>query len=269
MFNSVRTALFALIAGMAAPAFAEVVNAPAMVVRESQPQSEIAPQERLAKADSYRFSGAPIKTITHVHEYKHDKLQKTQIYEVFSKPGKGSLAVFKSAAQAGQKVLMQDDKFWIFMPNSRQPLRISPLQKLLGDASVGDLATLSWSENYRAILAEESLEAKESINEREILLDLEAQAKGVSYYRILLVLDRGDNFPLRAKFFMKSGKLAKVATFNRGEVNQQPWVTEMTFENDVVKNEKTVMQVISAENREIPDKIFNPSFLVRSNIEDV
>lgn len=226
-------------------------------------------EQRLQQADTYRFSGSATKTVTHVHEYKKGLLQKTQVYEVFTKPGKGSLAVFKSAAEAGQKVLMQEEKFWIFMPKTRQPLRISPMQKLLGDASVGDLATLSWSQNYQASLVDEKTKSENGVSVGEVAMDLHAATKGVSYDRIFLVVDSTDNFPLRAKFYMKSGKLAKVAVFTRGELNNQPWVTEMAFENSVVDNEKTVMQVVSSDYMDIADKIFNPSFLVRNNLENI
>ena len=224
---------------------------------------------RLEQADAYRFPSRATKTVTHVHEYKQGELQKTQIYEVFSKPGKGSLAVFKSAAQAGQKVLMQDGKFWIFLPKTRQPLRISPMQKLLGDASVGDLATLSWTQGYKASLLDEKTIAENNVSLTEVALNLNAVGKGVSYSRIILILDRSDNFPVRAKFFLKSGKLAKIATFTKGELNNQPWVIGMEFENSVVEGEKTVMQVISADYIDIEDKIFNPSFLVRANLENI
>ena len=222
-------------------------------------------ENRLREADSYRFSPSPTKTITYVHEYEQEELEKTQVYEVFTKPGKGSLAVFKSASQAGQKVLMQDEKFWIFMPKTRRPIRISPMQKLLGDAAVGDLTTLSWSESYTAELADSSEQNNQS-NEGEVELRLTAKIKGVSYQKIDLVVDSETNFPLRAKFFLKSGKLAKVASFVQGELNEKYWVTEMVLENSVVGNKKTVMQTVSAEAVDIPDKFFNPSFLVRNNL---
>ncbi|MCW8876455.1 MAG: outer membrane lipoprotein-sorting protein [Kangiellaceae bacterium] len=235
---------------------------PAKVIREAKIQTV---ENRLQQADSYRFSLSPTKTVTYVHEYEQEKLEKTQVYEVFTKPGKGSLAVFKSASQAGQKVLMQDEKFWIFMPKTRRPIRISPMQKLLGDAAVGDLTTLSWSESYSAEFVESKVE-REAKESDEIELRLTAKIKGVSYQKIDLVVNSETNFPIRAKFYLKSGKLAKVANFIRGELNEKFWVTEMILENSVVGSRKTVMQTVSAETVDIPDKFFNPSFLIRNNL---
>ena len=45
----------------------------------------------------------------------------------------------QSPAEKGQKVLMLGDDFWLLMPDSQRPLRITPMQKLLGDASTGDI----------------------------------------------------------------------------------------------------------------------------------
>lgn len=224
-------------------------------------------QQRLQAADQYRFSPHAGKTLTQVQEFKQGKLQKTELYAVYSKPGKGSLAVFQSPAQAGQKVLMQADNFWIFLPKTRQPLRISPLQKLIGDASVGDLANQSWHQAYQATLAS-AADLPEPLQSGEVALWLDASAAGVSYQRILLVLSEQDNFPLRAWFYLKSGKLAKAAVFERGELANRPWVTRMTFENSMLAGSKTVLQVTSTTVMPLEDKIFNPAFLVRNNVED-
>lgn len=232
-----------------------------------QPVQAASFQQRLQAADQYRFAEESGKTLTEVQEFKQGKLTKTEQYAVYSKPGKGSLAVFLSPAQAGQKVLMQGENFWIFLPKTRQPLRISPLQKLIGDASVGDLANQSWSEAYQATSAS-ATDLPTPLAAHELALWLDASQPGVSYQRILLVLAAEDNFPLRAWFYLKSGKLAKAVTFERGELANRPWVTRMTFENSMLAGSKTVMQLTSANALALDDKIFNPAFLIRNNVED-
>jgi len=224
-------------------------------------------QQRLQMADQYRFSAQSIKTLTEVQEFKQGQLSKTELYAVYSKPGKGSLAVFQSPAQAGQKVLMQGENFWIFMPKTRQPLRISPLQKLIGDASVGDLANQSWYQAYQATPAA-AADLPAPLASGELALWLDASQSGVSYQRILLILAEQDNFPRRAWFYLKSGKLAKAATFERGELANRPWVVSMTFENSMLAGSKTVMKLTSANVLALDDKIFNPAFLVRNNVEE-
>ena len=74
-------------------------------------------------------------------------LEKERLYEVLIKPGRRSLVLFQSKAEAGQKVLMLDDRYWLLLPKTRRPVRITASQKLLGEASTGDIATMTWSED--------------------------------------------------------------------------------------------------------------------------
>jgi hypothetical protein len=76
------------------------------------------------------------------------RLDKERRYTVFTQAQRRSLVLMRSPAEAGQKVLMLGDDFWLLMPGSQRPLRITPSQKLLGDASTGDIATLSWADDY-------------------------------------------------------------------------------------------------------------------------
>jgi len=66
---------------------------------------------------------------------------------------KETSVIFKSAVEAGQKMLMLQDNYWLQMPKSRRPIRITPMQKLLGEASVGDISTLSGGKRVLAVRA--------------------------------------------------------------------------------------------------------------------
>ena len=67
------------------------------------------------------------------------------------------------------------DDFWLLMPGTQRPMRITPSQKLLGDASTGDIATLSWSEDYEGrVVGEERCELVESDvaeEHRQVMID--------------------------------------------------------------------------------------------------
>jgi len=89
-------------------------------------------QTILKQADNYRLPQDTVQVETSVALYKKGKLDKERQYSVYIKPGRRSLVIFNSAVERGQKVLMLDDKFWMIMPKSRRPIRITPMQKLLG-----------------------------------------------------------------------------------------------------------------------------------------
>ncbi|SON52890.1 exported protein of unknown function [Vibrio tapetis subsp. tapetis] len=90
----------------------------------------------LKQADEYRLDQASAKIVSIVRLYQDGELDKTQKYHVYSRPERESLVVFKSKVEAGQKMLMLADNYWLVMPKSRRPIRITAMQKLLGEASV-------------------------------------------------------------------------------------------------------------------------------------
>jgi len=103
----------------------------------------------LKDADRYRTGQDNLQVETQVTVFNRDgSPDKERRYTVFAQAGHKSLVLMRSPAEQGQKVLMLGDDFWLLMPGSQRPMRITPMQKLLGDASTGDIATLSWAEDY-------------------------------------------------------------------------------------------------------------------------
>src|SRR6266571_8018191 len=123
-------------------------------------------------------------------------------YTVFAQQKHQSLVLMQSPAEKGQKVLMLGDDFWLLMPGSQRPLRITPMQKLLGDASTGDIATMSWAEDYSGSIAGE-----DRCGEPEqacVHLSLNAARKGVTYQRIELWLGKARHEPVKTELYVQS-----------------------------------------------------------------
>ncbi len=107
----------------------------------------------LAAADRYRTGADALQVETEVTVAGRDgTVEKERRYTVFTQSQRRSLVLMRTPAEAGQKVLMLGDDFWLLMPGSQRPLRITPSQKLLGDASTGDIATLNWADDYSGSL---------------------------------------------------------------------------------------------------------------------
>ncbi|ENO9320130.1 outer membrane lipoprotein-sorting protein, partial [Vibrio parahaemolyticus] len=75
----------------------------------------------IEKADSYRLQDDSSKVVSLVRLYQDQELDKTRLYHVYTRPNRESLVVFKSAVEAGQKMLMMGDNYWLQMPKSRRP----------------------------------------------------------------------------------------------------------------------------------------------------
>jgi hypothetical protein len=170
----------------------------------------------------------------------------------------------QSPGEKGQKVLMLGDAFWQIMPQSQRPIRITPMQKLLGDASVGDIATMNWSEDYDGTVAGEVMVGTIPC----LHLSLTARNKGVSYQRIELYLARQGARPIKAELYVASDRIAKQAGFTVERVNGRQQVTEMRIADQIQIGRETVIRYLSRKPRSIPDEYYNPMFLTRNDIKD-
>ncbi len=167
-------------------------------------------------------------------------------------------------------MLMLADNYWLVMPKSRRPIRITPMQKLLGEASVGDISTLTWSEDYQGtVISSDSIETESGKTTQAIKLHLVSTTKGASYQKIDLWIAEDSYFPIKADLYLRSGKMAKQARFEQGQRNGQLAVTAMTLQDNIQPNKKTVIEYQSITQATLEDKYYNPSYLVRNNVSEL
>jgi len=221
-------------------------------------------KQLLRDADAYRVPEDSLRIDTEAKVYKAGALDKTRLYTVYAKPGRRSVVVFRSPSERGQKMMMLGDDFWLVMPTSQRPLRITPMQKLLGDASTGDVASLTWAEDYDG-----RIEGEQSVDGIPCLkLDLAGQRKGVSYPRIVLYLAKSGHYPVLAELYVASDKLAKLASFRLGEVNGRRLVTAMVLTDKLQRDRQTELHYLARTSKTLPDEYYNPAFLVRAEIDN-
>ncbi|MBA5761691.1 outer membrane lipoprotein-sorting protein [Vibrio sp. 404] len=227
-------------------------------------------KQLIETADQFRLGEESARVISVVSLYKAGELDKTRQYNVYSRPNRESLVVFKSSVEAGQKMLMLQENFWLQMPKSRRPIRITPMQKLLGEASVGDISSLTWSEDYQGKwLADETAKDINQLPYSAHHIELTAKTSSASYQRIELWIEQETSFPIRADLYLRSGKLAKQAYFARGVRDDKLAVTAMTLLDAIQPTKKTVIKYMSIEPWKLEDKFYNPSFLARNNTAEL
>ncbi|MBQ0959585.1 outer membrane lipoprotein-sorting protein [Ideonella sp. 4Y11] len=217
----------------------------------------------LQAADRFRTGAERLQVETLVTTTRADgSADKERRYTVFVQDQHRSLVLMRSPAEAGQKVLMLGDDFWLLMPGSQRAMRITPSQKLLGDASTGDIATLSWAEDYDGrLVGEERCEA-EGPARPCLHLTLQARRKGVSYQRIELWLGKPRHEPVRAELYVQSDKLAKRARFVLDHAGTL--VSEMRLQDELGSRAQTRVQYLSRQPRAVPENWLNPMFLARN-----
>ena len=143
------------------------------------------------------------------------------------------------------------------------------MQKLLGEASVGDISTLTWSEDYQPSLVKAESILVDGKTQDTNQLRLEATTKGASYHRIDLWLDQQSDFPIKADLYLRSGKLAKQAWFEQGSRHGQTRVVSMTLLDQIQPAKKTVIEYQEVTKQELDDKYYNPAYLTRNALSEL
>lgn len=217
--------------------------------------------ELLKATDRYRMSAANMQVDTQISTFHADgSPDKERRYTVFAQGNQQSLVLMQSPAEKGQKVLMLKDDFWLLMPNSQRPMRITPMQKLLGDASTGDIATMSWADDYAAQLVGEETCGEAACTH----LSLSAARKGVTYQRIELWVGKAKREPIKADLYVQSDKLAKHARFVMDKPTAPTAVAEMVLLDRLSNHKETRVRYLARKERTVPEAWLNPMFLARN-----
>jgi outer membrane lipoprotein-sorting protein len=167
-------------------------------------------------------------------------------FRVYGKGSDKSVVEFTAPqTEKGKYLLMLRDAMWIYMPSASRPIRISPLQRLMGQASNGDVARTSFVVDYNPTAIDEDGDAW--------VLDLAAKDPTVAYNRVRLWVDKKSNEPRRADFYVVSGKLIKRATYHG---------TDSIEIDDLLKpGNRTVMRYANRVARENADRMFTKDAL--------
>ncbi|MGP1628494.1 MAG: outer membrane lipoprotein-sorting protein [Giesbergeria sp.] len=248
MQHTLVTTLAALaLAGTAAPTLAQDINT------------------LLKDADHYRMAADNLQIDTQVSVFNTDgSPDKERRYTVFAQAGRKSLVLMQSPVEKGQKVLMLGDDFWLVLPGSQRPLRITPMQKLLGDASTGDIASMRWAGDYTGQLVGEepcNTDAKAPVC---LHVSLQATRKGVTYQRIELWIGKTRHEPVHADLFVQSDKLAKQARFVMDTAASPARVSEMVLVDQLSNKKETRIRYLARKDRTVPEEWLNPMFLARN-----
>jgi len=219
----------------------------------------------LKAADKYRMGSENMQVDTQITVFNTDgSPDKERRYTVFAQVKHQSLVLMQSPAEKGQKVLMLGDDFWLLMPNSQRPLRITPMQKLLGDASTGDIATMSWAEDYTGTVAGEERCGEPA--QACLHLSLQAARKGVTYQRIELWIGKARHEPVKADLYVQSDKLAKQARFVMDKPAMPTMVTEMLLRDQLTNKKETQVRYLARKEHTVPEAWLNPMFLARNPV---
>ncbi len=122
----------------------------------------------------------------------------------------------KPLRDRGKLMLRNGSDVWFFDPNSKSSVRISPQQRLLGQASNGDIMTANYALDYDAtLIGEEQIPDADRKHHQSWHLHLIAKPErdGLTYASIDYWVDQHTYHLIMARFYAPSGRLLKHAYY--------------------------------------------------------
>jgi outer membrane lipoprotein-sorting protein len=207
----------------------------------------------LKRSDGYRNGWPSYVLHVKITNFESNKADEEKLYEVSQKGTEKTYVEFMSPREKGQHLLMLGDDMWVYLPDTSRPIRITPLERLSGDASNGDVARTNYAADYSPVY----VRTEKAGGDDCYVLNLTARRKGATYQRILYWVRVQDNRPVKAEFYLTSGKLIKSATFDDFlSVGGRAQLRRMTLYDEIRHNSRSVLEYSGIAPRDLPDKLF-------------
>ena len=225
------------------------------------------PEVLLKAADRARGALAATQGITwKIVVVSTENSEETKLSYLVKVKGDDALAeTLTPPKKAGELMLFNDRSFWFFKPNAtRQPVPISPRQKLSGPAANGDIASTNYVRDYiGTVVGSEKIEDQETWK-----LELKAKGQNTTYDRITYWISKKDSLGVKADFLTVGGDIFKSAEFeykNTMRVGNKsyPFVSKMTIRDAVQKKNQAVLTYQNPRLENHPDAKFNVNNLTR------
>lgn len=232
-------------------------------------------QEIVAGADRVRNPGKPFRLTETLVEYVNGKPRDRVVLTVFAREDKATRQFRDLVRYAdpprdlGKAVLLNGSNMWFYDPASKASIRISPQQRLIGQASDGDVVTVNYARDYTAqLFGEETLQDADRKERSVWHLDMKAATDAAIYSRVEFWIERDTYWPIKGKYYSDSGRLLKIAYFRKYQEQLggiRP--TETIIIDSVDTNLVTIMTSTDYRFQDIPDAWFQRDYLPRINVE--
>ena len=177
-------------------------------------------------------------------------------FEVYVKGQDKSLIVFRGGSNSGRRVLTVGDRMWLMVPGASRPVPITANQRLMGGASIGDVARIRFASDYTAAARPDTA----TVNGKACrVLDLAAKSPKAPFPKVVLWYDEAAGLPVRVVFALASGKPARQVDFTKFSAKAgRAAVTEMEV-RDLLTSESRAMtrlEYLSFRPAKLDDSIF-------------
>lgn len=228
-------------------------------------------QALLAASDAVRNPAGSFSVRVALTEFRKGKQTGSSVLTVYSKPARDSgqynnLVRFVAPARDADKLMLRHGlDLWFYDPATRASVRISPSQRLLGQASNGDVMSTNLARDYRAERSGvETVKDGEGRPRETVRLRLTASRTDVAYALVDYWIDAANQRPVLARFYTAEARLLKTAYFRKFEPQLgalRP--TETVIIDGLDPDWVTLMQSSQFTQRDVPDEWLQREYLPR------
>ena len=232
-------------------------------------------QDILAASDAVRNPAQPFGLLTRLVEYRNGKETANMSLAIYAKAEASggqfrNLVRFVTPVRDANKLMLKSgNDLWFYDPASKASIRMSPQQRLLGQAANGDVVTVNLAQDYQATLAgEEDIQDGARKPRHCYKLALAATSPDVTYHRIELWVDTATKQPVKGKYYSESDRLLKTAYYRKVEKQlgaDRP--TETVIIDGLDPNWVTVMRYSDWVWRDVPEAWLQRDYLPRFKAE--
>jgi outer membrane lipoprotein-sorting protein len=262
-----------LLCAASAPGGADVPSARAAApsAGAATPGAAVDAQKILSASDAIRNPNRSFGLTTTLIEYHNGHQTDMNTLQIYAKAEAGSgqyrnLIRFVAPARDLNKLMLKNgNDLWFYDPSSQASVRISPRQRLLGQAANGDVVTVNLATDYHARLVdEEDIDDGDRVTRHCYKLALAAANSTVTYDSIEMWIDTGNSRPVKAKFYAESGALLKTAYYRHFERQLEIDRPMETVIIDGLDHQwVTIMRYSNYAWREVPDSWLQRDYLSR------
>lgn len=248
-----------------------LLASPVVVVPFTPAIAAVDAQALLAASDAIRNPTQPFRVSVTLTEFEKGKQVDSTTLTSYARTleAGGQFATLvrfvEPARDAGKLMLKNGKDLWFYDPGTKSSVRISPQQRLMGEASNGDVITVAFARDYKASLAaEETVTDGERQERKAAKLLLTAATDDATYASVELWVDIDSRRPIKARFLADSGRLLKTAYYRRFQSQlgaERP--TETVIIDGLNPQQVTLVRLSDFSARNIPVTWFQRDFLPR------
>jgi len=223
----------------------------------------------LKKVDDYRTFGKNFSFDMRIMALKNgQRVDEYMVkgYVVVDRYAKTMLYFYDPPMVKDRKMYIEDSTIWMAFPRTQNTIRLSPLQTILGEASAGDVANISFSATYETKSV--TKETKDGTATLKLVLEPLPDKRTSAYGRVVLWVSATTHQPLLAQFYTTpAGQQKLVKTVAYVETTPTPFgmiVSKMEISNEVTDDKRrTILEYKNFKRHTLPAALFQKDYLQR------